>query len=123
DVLSGERWYVRIPGGPPEGAGLLLRRPKSLLFKYWARQDAEAPGGQGYVFLAVDWGDGKWVFSTPPLHRLPIKPLADALQAAEAAKDPQHAQKDPWFDGKPFGHTLVAAPRAGTRLGEPQVLR
>ncbi len=124
EVRQGERWRVRLPGDPPrEGAGLLLRRPNSRLFKYWSRTDKEAPGGDGYLFMAVDFGKGSWVFSTDPVHRVPIRSLADVLQAAEAVKDGERAARDPWFDGKPFDHTLVAAPKAGTLLSEREVLR
>jgi hypothetical protein len=123
DVERGERWLVKLPGDSPRGAGLLLRRPKSLLFKSWCRRDVQAPGGQAYLFLAVDWDKGSWVFSTDPVQRLEIKTLAETLQAQEKAADPVRAEKDPWFDGKPFGHTLVAAPKAGTVLPEKQVLR
>ena len=66
-------------------------------------------------------GPGQWVFTTDPTQRLPIKSLAEALQAAEVARDPA-AKSDPWFDGKPFGHTLVATPRHGTKLSDAQVL-
>ncbi|HJT76280.1 MAG TPA: hypothetical protein VJ739_03685, partial [Gemmataceae bacterium] len=124
EVRQGERWPVRLPGDPPrEAAGLLLRRPASRLFKYWGRTDKEAPGGDGYLFLAVAFGDGNWVFSTDPVQRLPIRSLAEALQAAEAAKDRERAARDPWFDGKPFDYTLVAAPKGGTLLSEAEVLR
>jgi hypothetical protein len=122
DVLRGERWRVRLPGGPPEASGLLLRQPTSLLFKYWSRQDEQAPMGGTYLFLAVDWGKGQWVFSTDPVQKLSLLPLAEALREAEKAHDAERTTKDPWFDGKPFGHTLVAAPRAGTVLGEREVL-
>src|SRR5208282_3844332 len=46
--------------------------------------------------------------------------LAAALQAAEIQKNPD-AAKDPWFDGAPFGYTLVAAPRGGTKLESREV--
>jgi len=123
DVLSGEQWFIKIPGGPPQGMALLLRRPKSLLFKYWSRRDQEAPSGQTFLLLAVSWGTGQWVFSTDPVQRLPLKALAEALQAAEMTHDSGRAGQDPWFDGKPFGHTLVAAPRGGTALADDKVLR
>ena len=55
------------------------------------------------------------------MQRLQIKSLAESVQAAEAAKNPG-AKDDPWFDGKPFGHTLVAAPHGGTKLSERDVL-
>jgi hypothetical protein len=120
-VLRGEQWVVDIPNGPPRGRALLLRQPKSLLFANWSRSEADSGIGQPYVFLAVTEAPGRWAFSTDPVQRLQIKSLADSLQAAEAAKNPG-AKDDPWFDGKPFGHTLVAAPHGGTRLSEREVL-
>lgn len=123
DVLRGERWRVRVPGGPAQASGLLLREPKALLAKQWARRDEAAPVGHAYLFLAVRWGPGSWVFSTDPVQRLSLKPLADALEAAEARQRPAEPVSDPWFDGQPFAHTLVASPRSGTRLPEAEVLR
>ena len=122
DVLRGERWSVQIPGGPPQATALVLREPKSLLFKYWSRRDDGPAGGQAFLLLAVRASAGQWVFSTDPIQRLSLKPLADLLQSAEAAQDARCAQGDPWFDGKPFGHTLVAAPRGGTVLSDKTVL-
>jgi hypothetical protein len=123
DVLSGEQWSIRIPGGPPQGTALLLRRPKSLLFQYWSRRGDQAAAGQTFLLLAVYWGPGQWVFSTDPVLRLPLKPLAEALQAAEVAQASDRAALDPWFDGKPFGYTLVAAPKGGSVLLDAKVLR
>jgi hypothetical protein len=123
DVLSGERYVVRIPGGPPEASALVLFEPKSLLAKQWARSDPDAPVGGTYLLLGVRRGPGLWVFSTDPVQRLPIGSLALALQTAEANEDAARAATDPWFDGKPFGHTLVAAPKGGTRLDDADVLR
>ncbi len=137
DVRRGEQWIVNIPGGPQNGRALFLRQPKSLLFKQWSRSEHDSGIGQPFIVLAVKWGlsqssarlgrehsdelGSSWVFTTDPTQRLPIKSLAEALQAAEEARDPA-AKTDPWFDGKPFGHTLVSAPRHGTKLTEPQVL-
>lgn len=122
DTLQGERWVVRIPGGPREASGLLLRRPRSLHWKHWSRSDAEAPLGGSYLFLAVFEEERHWRFSTDPVQRLPIAGLAEALQEAELARHPAAAD-DPWFDGKPFGYTMVAAPRRGTALTDRDVLR
>jgi predicted Ser/Thr protein kinase len=122
DVLRGERWLVRLPDGPAASSALLLRHPTSLLCKYWSRRDTEAPVGGTYLFLAVWWSSGQWVFSTDPIQRLPIRSLAEELQCAEQRKDSTRAIADPWFDGAPFGYTLVAAPRAGTLLDDAEVL-
>jgi len=121
DVLRGEQWIVDIPNGPPRGRALLLRQPKSLLYANWSRSETDSGIGQPFVFLAVVDEEGKWVFSTDPVQRLQINSLADSLQAAEVAKNPGGPKDDPWFDGKPFGHTMVAAPHGGTRLSDREV--
>jgi hypothetical protein len=125
DVNRGQRWRVSLPGTTGPEGGLLLHRPESLLFKHWAREDTEAPGGAGYLFLAIDWGEGRWVFSTDPARRLSIASLAEPLQQREARRDQTRAQGDPWYDGHRPEHagTLVASPRKGTLLSERQVLR
>lgn len=123
DVERGRRWIVRIPEGPERASGLLLESPKSVLWKHWARADEQAPLGGSYLFTAVSWGNGDWVFSTDPVHRQSIKGLAELLQAAENRVAGPNATNDPWFDGKPFGHTLVAAPRAGSKLPPRTVVR
>jgi len=123
DLARGERWRVRLPGGPPEAAGLLLRQPKSVLWKSWSRAEPESESGLPTLFLAVAWTTGRWVFSTDPVQRLPLGELAAELQAAEAARAPEAAAKDPWFAGQPFAQTLIAAPRAGTVLSDQEVLR
>ncbi len=123
DVRSGQRFLVAVPGGPPSSALLVLDHPKSLLWKYWARRDTGAPTGGSYLLLAVRWEAGQWVISTDPVQRLPIKGLAEALQSAEQSADAASAKADPWFDGAPFGHTLVASPKAGSKLTDDQILK
>ncbi len=121
DVLRGRQWTAAIPGGPASARVLILEQPKSLLFKNWSRSSTEAL--DNYLLLGVNWSNGQWVFSTDPIQRLPIADLAESLQAAEAAKCSDSPGDDPWFDGAAFDHTLVASPRAGTRLSEPEVLQ
>ncbi len=121
DVARGEQWDVAIPDGPPHGRALLLRQPRSLLFKQWSRRTDDSWAGGAFVLLAVDWGKGNWIFSTDPVMQIRIDQLAELLQQAEARLNAQ-ATEDPWFDGKPFGHTLVAAPRRGTKLAEADLL-
>ena len=131
DVQRGQRWLLRLPGGPRRSSGLYLEQPRSLLFPNWSRQDREAPEGGLYLFLAVNWGKGVWVFSTDPVQQLRIGPLADLLHKAEhrralkLGRDPNELAKDPWYNGSRPEHagTIVAAPRAGTALSDGEVLR
>jgi len=123
DVARGERWWVRLPGGPVRAAGLILYEPRSLLFKYWSRQDTSAPGGDAYLFLGVRQEGRRWIFSVDPVQRLSLKGLAEALQAADAARDPEKAVRDPWFQGDRFANTLVAAPHGGPVIDDAEVVR
>ena len=123
DVARGERWIVHLPDGPPDSAALILKQPRSLLWKYWARADDTAPVGDGYQLIGISDGEQRWVFSTDPVQRLSLQGLASTLQIAETQIAGDQALADPWFDGQPFAHTLVAAPRSGTRLSDAEVLR
>lgn len=123
DVARGERWLLRLPDGPQQSTGLLLRQPRSLLFKNWSRSDPDAPGGSGTNLLLAVWrSPGQWVFSTDPVQRLSLLGLHQKLQAAEAQVSPSTAATDPWFDGAPWQHTLVAAPHGGSRLTDARVM-
>jgi hypothetical protein len=135
DVPAGARWTVQLTKPSPRVAGLLLRSPHSILWKHWARQDPEAPGGRGYYFLAVYETERAWRFSTPAGPRgVSLAGLAEQLQRAEAARNPERAARaaeEPpesasqrWFDGKRFDHTIIGAPsEGGTELSDAEVLR
>src|SRR5262249_33179211 len=105
-------------------------------WKEWARSDPAAvasdgvkffgpkrePVAAGYQFLAVDEeGTQNWVFSTNPVHRVPIRSLRDQLQKEEEARSPESAAKDPWVSL--YDETLVAARHAGTAIPEADLLR
>jgi len=71
--------------------GLWLDHPQSRIFKLWARNDPQAPGGKGYSFLLVDWsqpGKNRFVLSVDPAHRgrgHGSRLLSAALQTATSA--------------------------------------
>ena len=123
DVPAGERWIVRVPGGPRETTGIVFRQaPRSRLWKYWAREDPNAPGGKGYLFLGAFEKDKDWVFSTDPRDRVSLQGLAQELQSAEVRLYTGAAQ-NPWYEGTRHNFTIVAAPQGGTRLSDDEVLR
>lgn len=123
DVQRGQRWVGQLPGGADRESILVLRQPKSRLFKYWARSDSQAPAGDRYTLLAVEHRPGDWVMSTDPLLQLSLLPLAERLSQLERAHRGKVGAGEPWFDGAPFQHTLIASPKPSTRLSEPQVLK
>ncbi|HEX3999008.1 MAG TPA: serine protease [Pirellulales bacterium] len=106
DVLRGEQWIVDIPGAPNRSRALFLRQPTSLLFPQWSRREGDCGAERPFVFLAVDWGKGYWMFSTDPEQRLRLSTLADALQQAEVQTDAAAAAHKPWK--RQYGDTLVS---------------
>lgn len=120
DVARGTRWHARIPAARANGRErrvgmLVLRSPLARQFKLWARTDPRAPGGQGYPLLLVDLGAGEIVLSADPTARLEVGWLAEGLDKLEGGEER-------WYDGARHAHTLVAAPKSGTRLPFDKVL-
>jgi len=122
DVLRGDRWRIHLPGGPPRASALILREPKSILFKWWCRADPDTSVGSCNLLLGIGWGDGSWVFSTDRAQRLSLKPLVESLQAAETDKGSPRGVKRIWYPGERFEHTLIASPPCGTLLSAQEVL-
>jgi hypothetical protein len=119
---NGRRFWIRLPDEKERVPGLMLRCPRSTLFKDHARGDKLARGGDGYKFLAVKFGNGGWKFSTDPAENRRISSLEKPLQHAEstcAGYVPAH----PWYDGEADHHgTMVASPWGHpTLLSDDQV--
>jgi Caspase domain len=124
DCLAGERWQVRLPDEgptPPWRPALLLRRPRSCLWKFWSMLDAEAGSDRGYAFRAIDEaGTGTWIFSTHRRLSLSIRSLKERLQKEETERAPTRAEKDPWK--AKYGDSFVSPPHGGTAIPEPELL-
>lgn len=139
DRQAGERWSVQIPdeGKPvPLRSALVLNRPRSRLWKFWARSDPQAGGGPvrrtisrllrretpaGYALLGVRESDRPfWVFSTDPRLMVRIGSLEKALNRAESKINASRARSDPWI--AKFEHTLVGGPLAGSAMSDEEVL-
>ena len=125
---QGTRWLVSLPGtAEPVSALILSGEPeKSDLWKFWAREDEEAPTGGGHLFLGVKTGQWGWVFTTDPAYQVEIGDLARILQQAEVAKTGEAsagggvADTRRWYLG--HSNTLVAEPDERTALEDHEVL-
>lgn len=112
-------------------------------FKDWARGDDErCPEGEkgkpGFVATCV-WESGpqaRCVVSVRPDSDARLTGLAAALDEAETRaragtpwertgppRGPGYTNSDPWYDGRAHNHTIIDAPRSGTRLTPDEVER
>ncbi|MEZ4525689.1 MAG: adenylate/guanylate cyclase domain-containing protein [Desulfobacterales bacterium] len=117
--------------------GLWLHKPGSRFFKQWARTDPRAPGGKGYVLLAVDQSGEKknrFVISVDPESGCNLEGLGEVLEKQEFEKrekegKPRPAEPrrfpannaDPWYFGWGHAFTIVDSPREGTILTAEEV--
>ena len=115
---------------------LLIKDPRSLLFKAWARGDGQhAPCGEGFKLLVVGRGSRRCVISVDPQAPYHLEGLGDLLEIAETRKRttlslerpgasrPGYDNPDPWYDGRNplHGYTIVDSPRAGTVLSWEEI--
>jgi class 3 adenylate cyclase len=143
--LRSRIYRAHIAGRPEPVAGLWLDRPQSLLFKFWARNDPRAPGGRGYLFLAVDWSkppeagkapENRFVISVDPESQTHLQGLGETLEAFESKKREEIGQQrpihpirypsnnsDPWYFGQGHGYTIIDSPHGGTVLTPEEVRR
>ena len=138
---------------PPDAAAaaeamdaIYIRDPECILFKEWARTDADNSSlGQGFLFTAVAFSGrrpgnptnkSEYYFSIDPERSegAHLYVVWARLQAAEMAKHAPQAGtarhefrargalepgafNDPWFDGQNYKCTIVPTPNQGTYIG------
>ena len=107
--------------------GLALYKPKSILFKYWARDI-------GYDLLIVKWSKKRTVISLKADTILSLKGIGDRLNFLEEMKRRKknivineeiregYNIPDPWYDGRAHNYTIVDSPLNGTILKFDQII-
>jgi len=124
-----EKFTVRekITQKAVEVEGLILIKPKSHLFKAWAR-------AEGYDLLIVQWSAKRVVISVKGDGFLSLEGIGDNLNDLEVKKREElniiidepnregYSMPDPWYDGRAHGYTIIDAPRRGTILTLEEIL-
>ncbi|GAK55426.1 hypothetical protein U27_02259 [Candidatus Vecturithrix granuli] len=140
DVQCRSHQYIaRVNGLPEPAVGLWLDHPQSVFFKLWGWNDPNAPGGNGYAFLAVDLSTSdknRFMIGVDPARDLNLQGLGQLLEAHEARKRkligkerPIHPirypadNSDPWYFGQGHNYAVIDAPGEGTVLSAAEVQR
>jgi len=108
--------------------GLILFAPKSMFFKYFARD-------YGYDLLIVKWSDKRIVISLKPDSFFTLKEIAQKLNKAEKEKRKKlniiineenrngYDMPNPWYDGRGHNYTIIDSPYNGSLLDFEEILR
>lgn len=132
DRERGRELRLRLPlsraGGVKEIDGLAVARPRSFLFKEWARRDiVHSPSRRGYTLVMSALGRDRFILGVDPEEGVSLEGLAPLLDRLEQEKRSslRLPRSSPWYDGNCafFGRRIVVSPREGTVLGEDEVLK
>lgn len=118
---------LRKDGKKEKIKGLILFKPKSLFFKYFARD-------MGYELLIVKWSNKRIIISLKSDSFYTLKEISEKLNIAEKLKReklgiklndpnrPGYNMPDPWYDGRGHNYTIVDSSKMGTLLSLEEVL-
>jgi hypothetical protein len=131
DRERGRELRLRLPlsraGGRKEADGLAVSRPRSFLFKEWARRDiVHSPSRRGYAFIMSALGRDRFILGADPEESVSLAGLAPLLDFREREQRAKLGLPMPaaWYDGNCafFERRIVVSPRGGTALAEDDVL-
>jgi len=107
--------------------GLAVSRPRSFLFKEWARRDiVHSPSRRGYAFVMSGLSRDRFLLGVDPEEGVNLGGLASRLDLKEEEKRGRLKvpPSSPWYGGDCafFERRIVASPREGTVLTQTEVL-
>lgn len=107
--------------------GLIVRNPRSYLFKDWARRDVtHSPLNQGFSFLMTNFGNTRFILGVDPEMGIHLKGLGDLLnqKEAERRKREGRAFTQRWYDGNCplFDFRIIDSPQDISSLSYREIV-
>lgn len=107
--------------------GLIVKNPRSYLFKDWARRDAIHPTlRQGFSFLMTNFGNTRYILGVDPEMGIYLKGLGDLLNQKEAEKRRQEGRSssERWYDGNCplFNFRIIDSPQDISSLSHQDIV-
>jgi hypothetical protein len=131
DLERGQTLSLNLPlisgTGKKKVDGLIVRNPRSYLFKDWARRDkTHTPLKQGFSFLMTNFGNTRFILGVDPEMGVYLKGLGDLLNLKEA----EHRKKENrpftehWYDGNCplFNFRIIDSPQDGPSLSHQNIV-
>jgi hypothetical protein len=107
--------------------GLIVRNPRSYLFKDWARRDiVHSPLHQGFSFLMTNFGNTRFILGVDPEMGIHLKGLGNLLNQKEAEKRQQEDRPfgQQWYDGDCplFNFRIIDSPQDISSLSHQEIV-
>jgi len=107
--------------------GLIVRNPRSYLFKDWARRDAtHAPLKQGFSFLMTNFANTRFILGVDPEMSIHLKGLGDLLNLKEAERRKRENRPftQRWYDGNCplFNFRIIDSPQDISSLSHQEIV-
>jgi hypothetical protein len=107
--------------------GLIVRNPRSYLFKDWARRDkTHTPLKQGFSFLMTNFGNTRYILGVDPEIGVYLKGLGDLLNQKEAERRKREDRPftERWYEGNCplFNFRIIDSPQDLSSLSHQEIV-
>jgi hypothetical protein len=107
--------------------GLIVKNPRSYLFKDWARRDTtHTPLRQGFSFLMTNFGNTRYILGVDPEMGIYLKGLGGLLnhKEAEQRKREDRPFSERWYEGNCplFNFRIIDSPQDITSLSHKEIV-
>ena len=107
--------------------GLIIRNPRSYLFKDWARRDiSHSTLKKGFSFLLTNFGSSRYIIGVDPAMGIYLKGLGDLLNLRESEQRKQENRpfSERWYDGNCplFNFRIIDSPQDSSSLSHQEIV-
>jgi hypothetical protein len=107
--------------------GLIVKNPRSYLFKDWARRDmTHTPLNQGFSFLMTNFGNSRYFFGVDPDMGIYLKGLGSILnqKEGEQRKRENRPFTERWYEGNCplFNFRIIDSPQDISSLSHQEIV-
>lgn len=107
--------------------GLIVRNPRSYLFKDWARRDViHSPLKKGFSFLMTNFANTRFILGVDPEMGIHLKGLGDLLNQKEEERRKREGRPftQRWYDGNCplFNFRIIDSPQDISSLSHQEIV-
>jgi hypothetical protein len=107
--------------------GLIVRNPRSYLFKDWARRDkSHSTLKRGFSFLMTNFGNTRYILGVDPAMGIYLKGLGERLNKKEADRRKQEDRPftERWYEGNCplFNFRIIDSPQDVSSLSHQEIV-